>query len=167
MAVLGGSLECVQGVLDSGGVDQPQLDEALEIAAMLGSSRLQLLQLLLEHGADPTSRGAAALVWAEQRQGEPQVLAALRNHPAARPPRSTTSSSRGLGNLAVAAWCMGLHHELSGLRKPGALQPQLQSLKQFLTEAAAPGQRTVANLLAQLRQEWPELWTPERASHSG
>jgi hypothetical protein len=158
VAVLDGSLGYVQGVLDSGECSQQQKDEALELAAMLG--RVQLLRLLLQRGADPTARGAAAVAWAEQRQGQPELSATLQAGLAAlsAPCSSSGSSSGSAGLLSVAAWCRGLHKELSGLRSPNTPDPQLQSLQQFLGAANSPEQRTVANLLAQLQQEWPELF---------
>jgi hypothetical protein len=161
VAVLGGSLKSVQGVLDTWERSQQQLDEALELAAMLG--RVQMLRLLLKKGADPTARGAAAVAWAEQRQGD--VAATLQEALTVLPHRShSSSSSSPAGNLAVAAWCRGLHKELSGLRNPNTPQPRLMSLKQFLSDDTSPGQRTVANLLAQLQQQWPELFASQESS---
>lgn len=169
MAVLGGNAGYVQGVLDSEECSQEQLDEALELAAMLG--RVQILRLLLQHDADPTARGAAALAWAEQRQGEPQVLIALHQSRKIAPGRlvplnssSSSSSSSFAGHLSVAAWCRGLQQELSGLRCPSTPKPRLQSLQQFMSGANAPGQRTVRNLLAYLQQEWPELFPAWQSS---
>jgi hypothetical protein len=150
-----GSLDCVLGVLGIGGCSQQLLDEALETAAMLG--RYVELQMLLEHGADPAARGAAALAWAKQCQRQPQALAALQERFEASGSSSstTTSSSSGVGNLAVAAWCLGLQHELSGLKGPDTPPPHLQSLQQFLRDSP---ERTVANLMADLQREWPELF---------
>lgn len=68
---------------------------------------------------------------------------------------TTASSSSGVGNLAVAAWCLGLQHELSGLKGPDTPPPHLQSLQQFLRDSP---ERTVANLMARLQREWPELF---------
>lgn len=162
VAVLGGDIKCVQGVLDSGDCSQQQLDEALELAAML--CRVEILQLLLVHGADPGARGAAALTWAVQRRGEPQKCWALLDKITPRRRRRSSSSiSSSAGHLAVAVWCRGLQDELSGLRDSTAPQPQLQSLQQFLRDAK-PGQRTVANLLTQLHQEWPELFAARQSS---
>ena len=167
VAVLDGSLGHVQGVLDSGECSQQQKDEALELAAMLG--RVQLMRLLLQHGADPTARGAAAVAWAEKHQGQPQVSATLQAGLAAlSAPRSGSNSSSGsssgsAGLLSVAAWCRGLQKELSGLRSPNTPRPRLRSLQQFLEAANSLEQRTVANLLAQLQQDWPELF-PARLS---
>jgi hypothetical protein len=47
---------------------QQQLEIALELAALLGQSRLALAKLLLLHGADPCSRSGAALAWAARRR---------------------------------------------------------------------------------------------------
>jgi hypothetical protein len=125
VAVLDGSLGCVQGVLDS--VDpecsQQQLDEALELAAMLG--RRQMLQLLLKNGASVT---AAALTWAEQRHREPKVLATLHvglTSLRRRRGRSSSSSSSSrrrrdgssiscVGYLSVAACAGGCRMSCQG-----------------------------------------------------
>jgi hypothetical protein len=171
VAVMTGNAGYVQGVLDSEECSQEQLDEALELAAML--NRVQILRLLLQHGADPTARGAAALAWAEQRQGEPQVLTALHECRKIAPGRlvvvplnssSSSSSSSSAGHLSVAAWCRGLQQELSELRSPSTPEPRLQSLQQFMSGANSPGQRTVRNLLAYLQQEWPELFPAWQSS---
>jgi hypothetical protein len=47
---------------------QQQLDTALELAALLGPSRLAFAKLLLLHGADPCGRNSAALAWAARRR---------------------------------------------------------------------------------------------------
>jgi ankyrin repeat protein len=52
------------------------LDTALELAALLGPSRLAFAKLLLLHGADPFGRNGAALAWAARRRrsaGVPSV----------------------------------------------------------------------------------------------
>jgi hypothetical protein len=142
------------------------LDEALELAAMLGGE--ETLQLLLERGADPAARGAAAMAWAKQRPGEPQLLTALQERLEASGSSSsvdstTSSSSSGVSNLAIAAWCLALQHELSGLRGPDTSPPKLQSLQQFLRDR---DQRTVAKLLAQLQREWPKLFAGQPSEQS-
>jgi ankyrin repeat protein len=137
------------------------LDEALELAAMLGGE--EMLCLLLDSGADPAARGAAAMAWARQLKREPQLLTALRGSQVRLEASGSSRSSicSGVGNLAVAAWCLGLQHELSGLRGPDTPPPKLQSLQQFLEDNPAPDQRTVANLLEELQWERPELFTGE------
>jgi hypothetical protein len=47
---------------------QQQLNTALELAALLGQSRLPMAKLLLLHGADPCARSGAALSWAARRR---------------------------------------------------------------------------------------------------
>jgi hypothetical protein len=47
---------------------QQRLDVALELAALLGQSRLAMAKLLLLHGADPFARRGAALGWAARRR---------------------------------------------------------------------------------------------------
>jgi len=170
-AVLAGNLGAVEGLLSSEAWRRQcgleQLDEALELAALLGSSRLPMLKLLLQHGARPLARGAAAWAWAEQRKGEPDVLRALqeavesqyegeRDVLRALQEARSDSESQPVGNLAVAAWCMGLQEELSGLRASDSPQPRLKSLQQYLADAGGPV--TVADLKRRLQRDWPELF---------
>jgi hypothetical protein len=56
--------------------------------------------------------------------------------------------------LAVSAWCVGLHNELSGLFMSGS-QGQLVAggLQQYLASCGTPEQRSVSGLLAALRAD--------------
>lgn len=77
------------------------------------------------------------------------MAAALAGGPDGAGPDSPDEPCPDSSLIAVSAWCLGLHQDLSGLHKPGC-QAKLQSLQQFLASCLVQ-QRTVANLLDALR----------------
>ncbi|KAF8057941.1 PP2AB2 [Scenedesmus sp. PABB004] len=163
-AVMSGATEGLARLLAAHAHSQAALDAALQLAALLGSSRLHMARLLLLHGADPCADGQAALAWAARRAlcaGETEGEALLLEAAAASGLAAASISAQGggeqppqahpgrSGGLAVAAWCRGLHAELAGLHRPGCAAA-LASLQQFLS-ATPPAQRSVAQLLAALQ----------------
>ncbi|WIA15464.1 hypothetical protein OEZ85_002105 [Tetradesmus obliquus] len=116
---------------------QQQLDVALELAALLGQSRLAMAKLLLLHGADPCARRGAALGWAARRRrcaGEAAMEALLLEHAAACSPSQAAATTAGPVVLAAgsaASGPSGLAQYLAGCplqqRSVGCLLAALRS----------------------------------------